>query len=67
MHEQKLKIPQVAHAHLSQKGECWIWNQRFIRSLGFIPTDGNILPLDFFLFSRGKSSDANIGIIANFV
>ena len=23
-----LKIPYVAHAHLSQKGEYWTWNQR---------------------------------------
>ena len=28
---------------------------------------GNILLLDFFLFSHSKASDANIGIIANFV
>ena len=35
--------------------------------LGPIPTGGNILLLDFFLFSCSKASDANIGIIANFV
>ena len=29
-------------------------------------TEGNILLLEF-LFSRSKASDANIGIIANFV
>ena len=59
-----LKIPQVAHAHLAQKGKCL--NQRFMRGLGSILTWGNILSLDF-LFSRFKASDANIGIIAKFV
>ena len=33
---------------------------------GSMPIWGNILLLDF-LFSRSKESDANIGIIANFV
>ena len=33
--------------------------------LGSISTRGNILSLDFF--SRSKASDANIGIIANFI
>ena len=37
-----------------------------MRDLDSIPTGGNILPLDF-LFSRCEASDANIGIIANFV
>ena len=36
-----------------------------MRDLGSFPTGGNILSLDFFL--RSKASDANIGIIANFV
>ena len=40
--------------------------QRFMRGPGSIPIGGNILSLDF-LFSRSKASDANIGIIANFV
>ena len=34
---------------------------------GSIPTRGNILLMDFFLFSHSKASDANIGIIANVV
>ena len=34
---------------------------------GSIPTRGNILLLNFFLFSCSKASDVNIGIIANFV
>ena len=35
------------------------------RGMGSIPTRGNILSLDFN--SCSKASDANIGIIANFV
>ena len=37
-----------------------------MRGLGSITIGGNILPL-FFLFSRSKASDANIGIIASVV
>ena len=36
-----------------------------MRGLGSIPTRGNILSLDFI--SHSKASDANIGIIADFV
>ena len=36
-----------------------------MRGQGSIPTEGNILSLDFF--SHSKASDANHGIIANFV
>ena len=32
-----------------------------MRGLGSIPTWGNILSLDFFLFSRNKDKNANIG------
>ena len=35
--------------------------------VGSILTGGKILLLDFFLFSCSKASDANVGIIANFV
>ena len=35
MHKQKFK-----DAHLSQKGECWTLNQRFMRGLGSIPAGG---------------------------
>ena len=45
------------------EGECWTWNQRFIRGLGSIHNGANILSLDS-LFSHSKASDANIGIIA---
>ena len=37
-----------------------------MRGQGSIPTGGNIFHW-IFLFSRSKDSDANIGIIANFV
>ena len=52
-----LKIPQVAHVRLAQKGECWTWNQRLIRGLGSI---GNILSLEF-LFLHSKAFDAVTG------
>ena len=60
--EPKLSVLQ-ANARLAQKGEYWTWNQRsWVQSL---------LEVTFcywnFWFSRSKSSDANIGIIANFV
>ena len=49
------KEPEVsvlqANAQLSQKGECWTWNQRFMRGPGFIPTGINILSLEFFLIN----------------
>ena len=33
-----------------------------MRGLGSIPTGGNILSLDIFLFSHSKDENANIGI-----
>ena len=38
-----------------------------MRGSGSIPTEGNLFSLYFFLFSGSKVSDANIGIITNFV
>ena len=32
------------------------------KGLGSIPTKGNILSLDFFLFSQSKDENAKIGI-----
>ena len=62
-----IKEPKVcvlqANAKLAQKGECWTWNQRFS---GSILNGGNILLLEI-LFSRSTASDANTGIIANFI
>ena len=63
--EPKVSVLQ-ANDKLVKKGECLTWNQRLIRGLVSIPTGGNILLLEF-LFSHGEASDANIGIIANFV
>ena len=37
-----------------------------VRGLRFIPTGGNMFPWNY-LFSGGKVSNANIGIIANFI
>ena len=33
-----------------------------MRGLGSIPTEGNILSLDFFWFSHSKDKNASIGI-----
>ena len=63
--EPKVSVLQ-ANAQLAQKVECWAWNHRLVRGLGYILTGGNIFT-DFFLFSHREASDANIGIIANFV
>ena len=38
-----------------------------MRGLGSIPTGVNILSLEFFLFSRSKDKNANIGIFVKFV
>ena len=54
---------EVLVSELIHKGECWIWIQR---PRGPILTGGTTLLLDF-LFSRTKTSDANISIITNFV
>ena len=59
--EPKASILQ-ANAQLAQKGECWTWNQRFIRGQGSMPTGDNILSLEF-CFHIVKA-DAIIGIIA---
>ena len=49
---------------LAQKGECRTWNQN--SQVQSSPA-GNILLLDFFLFSCSKGSDTNIANIVNFV
>ena len=59
--EPKVSVLQ-ANAKLVKKGECWTWNQRFRGSI----LTGVTFCYWTFLFSRGKASDANIGIIANF-
>ena len=47
--EPKVSVSQ-ANTQLAQKGECWNRNQRFMTGRDFMPTGGNILPLDFFVF-----------------
>ena len=64
MYEQKSKIP--------LSSTCQVSSERRVLDLesevpGLILNGGNILPLDIFLFSHSKASDANIGIIANVV
>ena len=58
-----VKISQVASAQLMYKGACWTWKPRsvvlFLLGVAFC--------FWIFLFSHSKASDANIGIIANFV
>ena len=45
--EPKVSVLQV-NAQLTQKGESWTWNQKFMRGPGSILTGGNILSLDSF-------------------
>ena len=64
VHEQKFKDP------LSSK--CQVSSERRVLDLesevpGSVITVGNILSLDFFLFSCVKPFDGNIGIITNVV
>ena len=60
--ESKVSVLQE-NAKLPHRGECWTWNQRLIR--GSILSGGNILLLDFFLFSHSKASDASISNITD--
>ena len=62
MHEQKFKDPLSSTCQLSSERRVLDLESE----VHSIPTGSNILPLDF-LFSHSKASDANIGIIANFV
>ena len=56
-----MKISSVAHAQLVLDMESDV-----MRGPGSIPTGGNTFHW-IFLFSCSKASNANIGIIANFV
>ena len=59
MHKQKFKDPLSSTCQISSERSVGLG----IRDLGSILIRGNILSLDFFLFSRSKASNANIGII----
>ena len=59
-----------ANVNLVQKGECWTTNQRlwgYERPGLYSHWGGVTFFTGFFLFSRSKFSDANIGMIDNFV
>ena len=56
----------IANAKLVQKGECWTRDQRLCEAWALFPL-GVTFCYWIFLFSHSKASDANIGIIANFV
>ena len=56
-----------ANAHLAQKVECVDLESEIRERPRFYPHWGNILSLDFFVFTHSKGSDANISIIANVV
>ena len=63
--EQKFKDLLSSTCLTSSERKMLDLESEVMRDLGSFPTGGNILSLDFFLGS--KASDANIGIIANFV
>ena len=58
-----LKISQVALAKREERGACWTWDQRSSGSILIGVTFCNWI----FLFSRSKTSDANIDNIESFV
>ena len=65
MHEQKFKDLLSSTCQVSVERRVLDLESDAMRGPGSIPTRGNILSLDFI--SHGKASDANIGIIVNFV
>ena len=65
VHEQTFKDLLSSTCQVSVERIVLDLESEVMRGLGSIPTWGNILSLDFF--SSSKASDANIGIIANFV
>ena len=65
VHEQKFKDLLSSTCQVSVERIVLDLELEVMRCLGSIPAGGNILSLDFI--SCSKASDANIGIIANFV
>ena len=65
VHEQKFKDLLSSTCQVSVERIALDLESEVMRGPGSIPTGVNILSLDFI--SRSKASDANIGIIANFV
>ena len=66
VHEQKFKDLLSSTCQVSPERRVLDLGSEVMRGPSSIPTGGNIFQR-MFLFSRGKSSDANIGIIAKFV
>ena len=64
VHEQKFKDLLSSICQVNPKRILLDLESEVMRGLGSIPIGGNILLLDLFLFSRCKTSDANIGLIA---
>ena len=54
------KLVCLTNSQLTQKVEYCTLNQWFMRGLGSTLTGGNILSLDFFLFSCSKAPDASV-------
>ena len=65
VHEQKFKDLLSSTWQVSVERRVLDLESEAMRGLASIPTGGNILSLDFI--SHSKASDANIGIIANFI
>ena len=62
VHEQKFKYLLSSTCQVSVERIVFDLESEAMRGLGSIPTGGNILSLDFFLFSCSKDENATIGI-----
>ena len=62
VHEQKFKDLLSSTCQVSVERIVLDLESEAMRGPGSIPTGGNILSLDFFLFSHSKDKNATIGI-----
>ena len=62
VHEQKFKDLLSSTCQVSVERKVLDLESEAMRGPGSIPTGDDILSLDFFLFSRYKDENANIGI-----
>ena len=62
VHEQNFKDLLSSTCQVSVEGKVLDLESEAMRGLVSIPTWGNILSLEFFLFLRSKDKNANIGI-----
>ena len=67
VHEQKFKNLLSSTYLTNSEKIVFDLESEVMRGLGFIPTGGNILSMDFFLFSSCEEKYANIGIFVYFV